>query len=219
MSRFIRPSSSKKQYRIIFIFTEGEKTEPNYFRFICNDLRISNNVGIKGIGFNTLSLVKEIIKFKNDYELENEDCLGDEYWVVFDKDDFDIIGGRNQFDDAINMARAKGINVAYSNESFELWYFLHFGFCSTRLSRSDYIDKLTERLKKITKGKINRYQKWSESMGSLLKSRHEDAVKNAEKLVIEFQEEPLFSNKNPSTTVHCLVANLNKLAEEIGKSN
>ena len=219
MSRFSRPSFSKKQHRIIFIFTEGTKTEPNYFLFICEDLRITNNVKIEGTGFNTLSLVKKVIDFKTKHEFENTDCLHDEYWVVFDKDDFDRLGGRNQFDDAINKAKAKGINVAYSNESFELWYFLHFVFCDTRLKRSDYCIKLTRELKKATKGKIIKYQKWSKDMGFLLKNKQTVAIRNAKTLLKAFKKEPLYLKKNPSTTVHCLIENLNDLSGEINKVN
>ena len=41
-------------------------------------------------------------------------------WIVFDKDDFD------DFDQAIQEAINRGYNVAWSNQSFEYWLYLHF---------------------------------------------------------------------------------------------
>ena len=43
-------------------------------------------------------------------------------WVVFDKDDFD------DFDEAVALAEKYGFKVAWSNQSFEYWLYLHFNY-------------------------------------------------------------------------------------------
>lgn len=44
----------------------------------------------------------------------------DEVWVVFDRDE------HPRYDEAVNMARANGIELAVSNPCFELWLLLRF---------------------------------------------------------------------------------------------
>lgn len=91
------------------IVCEGGKTEPNYFK----SFRVPKNViDIYGLGANTTSLVEEAIKLKN------KDGGYDQVWCVFDRDSFP----KQNFNAAISSAKAQGIQVAYSNEAFELWY-------------------------------------------------------------------------------------------------
>lgn len=170
-------------------------------------------MSIKGEGCNTLSLVDFVLSFK----FGNANNHNDEYWVVFDKDDFDKISGRNQFDDAINKAYANQIKVAYSNESFELWYLFHFRDIHSQLTREIYCEKLTEDLIKLTNGKIKSYEKSFNRMYILLKENEFRVVQRAEKMIEEFKEEPLFAGRNPSITVHYLVNSLRGLASQINK--
>jgi len=60
------------------IVCEGERTEPNYFRaFRVPTIRIE----VKGLGFNTISLVEAAIMEKANHEY-------DQTWCVFDRDSF-----------------------------------------------------------------------------------------------------------------------------------
>lgn len=63
----------------------------------------------------------------------------DEIWCVFDKDSF----SNEQFNRAIEMGGKKGIGCAYSHESFELWFLLHFNYYDEAIARQNYCDKLT----------------------------------------------------------------------------
>jgi hypothetical protein len=51
-------------------------------------------------------------------------------WCVFDRDKEGANVGENsgniKFDESIALAVSKGINVAWSNDAFELWVLLHF---------------------------------------------------------------------------------------------
>lgn len=207
-TRFKRIFGGRKVRKVIYIFTEGKQTEPNYFKSFRHDLRISSvKIYPLGIGYNTLSLVNYAIDFKDRYSIviSSPDADPDEIWVVFDKDNFE-----RDFDNAIKKAHANGIKVAYSNECFELWFLLHFVYIESALDRKIYYKKLSYCFdNKIKKGLT--YNKNDDSIYYLLKPFQDSAIKNAHRLLKEFSKEPLFYKKNPSTTVHILVENLNSL--------
>lgn len=180
----------------VLIVCEGEKTEPNYFeKFDAFGL----DVKILGTGKNTESLVDYASQYLDEY---------DSIWCVFDKDSFKPV----QFNNACSTAISKGMNVAYSNESFELWYLLHFNFNDTQIGRAAYIKKLN----KLFQANFNKnYQKNSEDTYQLLKSRQNTAIKNAdtlEKKMCNLRSTP--SNQSPITLVHHLVKKLNKNSRE-----
>jgi len=173
------------------IVCEGEKTEPNYFRSFCVPKVV---IDIEGLGKNPSSLVEEARKLQvqEDY---------DQIWCVFDRDSWT----EADFNSAIRDAQAEGFEVAYSNESFELWYILHFEFLNTGIPRSDYIHKLTYLLG-------CEYQKNSESIYNKIINRQTTAIKNAENLFKQY-DPPNPARDNPSTTVHLLVQELNKFIQ------
>ena len=210
-----RKYDTRKPYRFIYIFTEGEKTEVNYFEAKKDEIsleirRNSINIEIKGTGRNTLSIVDYALNFieRNKININPEES-DDECWAVFDKDDF-----KKDFDNAINRAEANNIQVAYSNESFELWYLLHFSYFSSAVKRDIYIKKLTEILKELTKDKKIKYDKASLQMYSLIKNKEKDAIKNARKLIELHKGKGAISKQDPSTSVYLLVESLNKLKNE-----
>jgi len=183
--RFKRKIGRKKQYSYIYIFAEGKKTEPIYFEIkkkkIEKEIRRKNikieiNKGGYSGGYNTKSLVDFTLDF---IETEKIDLREDECWVVFDKDDFN----RN-FNNAINKAKKNGLHVAYSNESFELWFLLHFSFTDSAVRRQDYNNKLTENYRKLTGDKKYKYDKVKSvlSLVELIKNKELDAIKHAKKL-------------------------------------
>lgn len=203
--KFSRKQNIRSEYRIIYIFAEGQKTEVNYFKSKKEEIRKTNiKIKIKGTAFNTLSLVDYALDFINgeNISLTNSD-KSDECWVVFDKDDFNT-----NFDKAINKALKNNIKVAYSNECFELWFLLHFNLLTSAIDRRDYVDKLNVEIKKMNGEK---YEKNSKIMHPLLKHLESNAIKNAQKLLQMHDSEKTYSKKNPSTTVHLLVESLNKL--------
>ena len=173
------------------IVCEGEKTEPNYFR----SFRVPKVViDIQGLGKNPSSLVEEA------RELQDQEDY-DQIWCVFDRDSWT----EADFNSAIRDAQAEGFKVAYSNESFELWYILHFEFLNTGIPRSDYVQKLTYLLG-------YEYQKNSESIYNKIINRQTTAIKNAENLFKQYNS-PNPARDNPSTTVHLLVQELNKFIQ------
>lgn len=179
----------------ILIVCEGEKTEPNYFKSFPVNPEIVE-ITVQGTGYNTASLVKEAIRLRN----ENSKTPYNQVWCVFDRDSFTV----ENFNSAFLLANRNNIRIAYSNESFELWYLLHFHYYNTPISRNRYIEKLNELLD-------HRYEKNSKNMYKFLKEdkKQDKAIKNAKKLLTTYaRQNP--EKDNPSTTVHVLVEELNK---------
>ncbi len=129
------------------IVCEGARTEPNYFKSLVKD-RYSEvrDEEIRGEGRATCALVRRTLEIRDDLE-KNRQLSFDRVWVVFDKDNF------QDFNEAIELAKSYSFKTAWSNEAFELWYFLHFQYLDTRISRHDYIDKLENEIRKHAKYK------------------------------------------------------------------
>jgi hypothetical protein len=172
------------------IVCEGERTEPNYFRCFRVPKSIIE-IDVRGLGYNTVSLVKKAI------DLRNQDSY-DQVWCVFDRDSWPA----QNFNDALSLAKREKIKVAYSNEAFEIWYLLHFNYHTTAITRSGCIDKLSELLGK-------KYQKKQEDMYTLLDDKQSNAIQNARKLLSRYTPRNP-ERDNPSTTVHELVEQLNR---------
>lgn len=174
------------------IICEGEKTEPNYFEAFRIPTLSVKNIRVIGIGDNTISLVNRAKEIKEQY---NPDYV----WCVFDRDSFPA----GDFNSAIISAYDNGMYVAYSNEAFELWYLLHFHYYHAAMSRKSYEERLTKLLN-------YQYKKNSLTMYQDIKDKQPIAIKNATKLLQEY--EPNKPEKdNPSTTIHLLVQCLNAL--------
>ena len=180
------------------IVCEGEKTEPNYFKALVNGRNsLVLTATIEGEGANTKSLIDIAIK-KRDSSPIHFDVV----WAVFDKDDF------VDFNEAIAYAKSYGINTAWSNESFELWYYLHFQFLDTQISRHQYIEMLNREIRKVYPEFD--YSKKDESMYKLLEEigNQGQAIKNAKALEGRYEGSD-YASHNPCTTVYRLVEELN----------
>ena len=190
------------------IVTEGKCTEPNYFRGI-QEL-IKNKIGgtidiveapelnIQGCGMATMRLVK-----KTNEIVKNAKIIYQNVWIVFDKDDFE------DFDNAIIEGEKKGYNIAWSNQSFEYWLYLHFSYSDTPLHRSDWQDKLNKLFKENNISN-RKYEKNNKKLFEVLNSfgGPELAVKHAKKRMKKYTKDSKPSCYNPGTTVHKLVESL-----------
>jgi len=136
-----REEPKQNEKPIIFIYCEGENTEPSYF----NKFRLSSlTVDSYGEGRNTLSLVEraEKINKKERYE---------QVWCVFDADPKpDNPKQLENFNKAINLANQLGFGVAYSNQAFEYWLILHFeDHQGGAMNRTDYGEKINNYINKF----------------------------------------------------------------------
>jgi ribosomal protein L22 len=210
-SRFPRKREGvKNENKIIHIFTEGKRTEPDYFDALKDELKLREiNIKVKIIPFSrqTTSLVREAInRVERDSIITDDTESTDDVWVVFDKDD------ETDFDNAIDQARANHFKVAYSNEAFELWYYLHFHRLGTRNTRDQYIEMIEREIaKKLGVKKYKYEKKSSKEIYKIIRDGQENAIKFANSLEQEHADEHNHNNKCPCTTVHHLVLELTAL--------
>ncbi len=211
-----RPYGNRPRRRYFLIVCEGEKTEPNYFEAISNQLPkdMVKRITIVGTGRNTVDLIEEAEK-----EIAKRARSGapDFYyvWLVFDKDDF----SSEKFNEVISVAFERNKkaspengrpywNCAWSNEAFELWYLLHFQeLIGGPVSRAQYQDKLEAAIRQVTQEKDFTYKKNDFGMFARLRGFMPQALARAER-ALEKQLElhgTDWASMNPATRVHELV--------------
>ena len=123
----------------ILIVCEGQVTEPNYFR----GFRVTKD--IRGVAMGTLRLVQEAKTIRDaENEIRCSKGLGrfKQVWCVFDLDDNRLTHNKTDFEKALQLANTEKMQVAYSNDAFELWYVLHFDYLQSQAHRSGYITML-----------------------------------------------------------------------------
>lgn len=189
---FKRKVDIRKARDSFLIVCEGEKTEPNYFRKFHGPI----DVKVEGTGCNTISLVEKAVEIRDERQKEGE--VYDQVWCVFDKDSF----SDDNFNQAKKLAENNNIRPAYSNEAFELWYLLHFGYHQAATSRNDYGKMLSKKLNFS-------YRKNDPGIYEVLAKMQAHAIKNAEHLLKSYDPHNPAKN-NPCTTVHLLVQELLK---------
>ena len=185
------------------IVCEGTKTEPHYFEaLIKNYISTVREVTIEGEGRATVALVDRTLEIKQELERKNAMSF-DRVWVVFDKDDFD------DFNDAIKKANKLGFHSAWTNEAFELWYYLHFEYLDTGIGRADYIKKLEEAFKENLGDSPFEYKKGNPDIYSLLQQYgREDLAKRFAQQLRGLYTGTDYAAHKPCTMVDKLVEEL-----------
>ena len=189
------------------ILSEDTESSVSYFNAMIESVqaaRHSQVIGIsstvKGIGRGTGVLLRKAEAKKIEAERKSQIPF-DRCWLVFDKDDF------KDFNQVIKEATNAGFEVAWSNESFELWYLLHFRYQNTGLGRKECIKALEEVIRKhdpkfkYEKGNTDMYGILSES------GDQSQAIKFAQKLRDSYTDEN-YASHNPCTRVDMLVKEL-----------
>jgi hypothetical protein len=124
-----------------------------------------------------------------------------EAWIVMDRDKFvGNNGDEEQYRAALKVARENNIEVAFSDDSFELWYVLHYQDLKAPTTRKELI-------KLLEKHRAKRYEKGvkGDLYHEILHLR-DDAMRRAHQLFKQADSQP--STSNPCTRVHILVERL-----------
>lgn len=124
--------------RQVYIFTEGEVTEPEYIDLISKNGTPAQagrsvqhhiaNPNAEGKHRKPLRMVQDAVRTLRKVEREAKDAGLDrdkdwnwpQVWVLFDRDDHQGIR------EAKGLADKEGVKVAYSHPCFELWRLLHY---------------------------------------------------------------------------------------------
>ncbi len=140
---YSRKAPSKNTKEGFLILCEGKNTERIYFESFKLVTATIKVIPIPDKGGNALRFVEEALKI-----IKQTTKTYDNYWLVFDKDE----NTDENFNKAIQLANKEPIakntplNLAYSNQAFELWFILHFISFHNELHRKLYKEKLTKLL-------------------------------------------------------------------------
>lgn len=172
-----KPKKIQPEYHLII--TEGTDTEPAYFeavRAVINK-NYPNRIQINVLGGrdNTLGL------FRRAKQLVATTANGYKHvWIVYDTDDFPAEHVNKTAELCSSESNEETTyHAIWSNQCFELWFLLHFGFFQSDIHRSLYWPKLTEIL---TSQGLGKYEKNRTDMYEILKPYLDTAITNADKL-------------------------------------
>lgn len=200
------------------IVTEGERTEPLYLKGLQKkiiekiggaieviDTSMFPTIDVFGEGCSTGKLIDV-----TDRIVKEAKIIYQNVWVVFDKDDF------TDFNTAIKKAEEKGYKVAWSNQCFEYWLFLHFNYSDAALHRDIWTEKLNEIFKQYNLGD-GVYRKNYEDIYDIVDTYNgvDCAIKNAKRRMSGYDEKKdLPSEYDPGTTVYKLIQDLKVYLDE-----
>lgn len=193
---------TKRVNNIFLIICEGKETEKQYFNCFRNELRRSNFeiIALPAKHRDAISIVNRAIEEIKYRELDIG--YGDQVWCVFDRD----INKNPELIEAKIEAQKCGINIAFSNPCFEVWYICHYIRSSASLDDGD-------KAKRFLQNYIPNYHE-SLCVYHKIKPLQTTAFNNAKYLKEEHARfgNILYSIKSdPSTNVDELVKALNDL--------
>lgn len=209
----------------IYIFCEGEKTEPAYIRAYINfkypksaRLRDAERpIVIKDTNKNTpVQLVEEALKHKKNLSFEK-----DEVWVVYDRESpakySDELHAK-----ALNAAKTNNIHVAISNICFEYWLLLHLSNSAQANANCDSLIKSSTFVNGFKKIGVTDYDKKDKSAKCVAELLMKDeylnaAITNAERNNLNSIKSSQASESEPYkiqpyTNVHKLLSAIDEIA-------
>ncbi|MES2173279.1 MAG: RloB family protein [Pseudomonadota bacterium] len=105
----------------LLIFSEGQNTEPEYLKGFARahgnglvKIKIVAPAGVPMTIVDSASEAKSQVARSKDSFAEY-----DQIWAVFDRDEHENV------EQAISIAKSRGVKVAFSNPCFEVWLLLH----------------------------------------------------------------------------------------------
>ena len=204
----------------IYIFCEGTKTEPNYFRSMKEAIEgnpIYKNrvfIQIEGVGKDTIRVIQSAQEYIEGQAIRNADV-----WCVYDKDSFPSASFNAVSEKATMLSQnEKSVTyyAAWSNQCIEYWFILHFDFYIANNDRKQYMEYLNQQFAGLGLG---RYQKNSASMFHLLYEygNPKQAIQFAKKQ-LDFFDTKTDADSAPATKVFLLVEELARYLPEMMKS-
>lgn len=204
----VKPSvyevETKDVGQTILIVAEGQ-TETLYFESFPVLTLTVETVNLEGQS--KLKLIEATENIVN-----NSDFKFDKVWCVFD---MDIKQGEKEysdFDNAIESGISKGYKVAYSNDCFEVWFYLHYNFTDQKNHRKFYYKQLGNMWNCNYEKDGKKYDfclKTYSLLESDEKASQESAIERAKNL-FDNQKDLTFHEQNPITLVYKLVEYLNE---------
>ena len=220
---FDRPAAHTKPPKGVLIVTEGQNTEPIYFRSLAQHWSLHPHVttiepGGEGIPKNLVGKALEIQRDRAEKQEEgrlafNQLATFDETWIVFDTDHAEQMGHLRS---GINYARSHGVHIAHSTPCFEFWLGLHYDLKAPPMHTCKEAAHLLEKLASLPRGSHSKESGAAKDLIDRWVCLVPTAVKNA--LRLEGQQVNDDFPPNPSTSVHKLVLSMHEaLPDELKK--
>lgn len=193
------------------IVCEGGKTEPNYFRELCADLRLKTaRVRVEpGAWGSSPSRVVEYAE-----NLFNEDRLSgdtfDKVFCIFDRDKHDDFFRAIERIEQLTTGQ-KPFEAIVSVPCFEYWLLLHFVVNRQAFhpaGRKSICDSVIRELRK--QPCFKQYSKGRKDIYGIVKNKTDTAINHAKQAEKDARDT---GEDNPSTRIHSLVTQLQKLAD------
>lgn len=216
---FERQKENKNKIPDVIVACEDSVSSPTYFRLMVEEL-IADKV-ITQDSFviashrhtNPSGVLDDLKKHKCDNGKTYKNF--DHRWIVIDRDTQRVGGGGHSvqdFNNAVNDAKRLNVEVAYSNDAFELWYLLHFCYRESAILRDEILDEVIKNLKDRNPHKFANLDrdnikevKYTKLIFQELLGLQDAAIRNAEKLLDFYGENHNPEQDNPSSAVHKLV--------------
>jgi hypothetical protein len=190
----MRPIKSKKSAkdvgRKILIAYEGMGAEKGYFNAIRQCLRLQPTRFILAphTGTDPYTIVKQAISSREEQISDEAWIEGDSAWAIFDGDEH-IRNDLQRWNNALQTAGKKKINLAISNPCFEFWYLIHFQDHSANLNNKQAESSLKIHIPNYEKSKIL----YPEPLGPLT----QDAIQRARQLIKRCKSNGWDEHSNP----------------------
>jgi len=199
----------KQVQKSVLIAFEDTKSAKYYFNDLLRAKNLKGQVVLvnRDKGQDPKRVIEKLSEHKREYP--HEIYLRE--WIVIDKDNWN----KDKYLGTIEKARNQNINVALSNDAYELWILLHF----KPLTKSTHRKELNSQLNTIFLEKFGiKYDKASSDTYRLIESYQATAIKNAKNLVNKHLRDygKIDPMANPITMVYELVEYLN-LIYTLGK--
>ena len=133
-NNYTRKKAARNKILSVIIACEDESSAPTYFKMIVKSLRenkviTQDSLVIANHKHNTpKGVLDDLIKHKED----GKNYKNFEHrWIVIDRDAPRVNGGghtKDDFNGALSSAKIRQVEVAFANDSYELWYLLHFNY-------------------------------------------------------------------------------------------
>ena len=218
-----RKIANKKSKALLIIACEDSVSAPAYFEMIIDKLKREKNISPYSIVIvphdgrtHPTGVLDNLKNYKKD-GLSYKDF--DEKWIVIDRDVNYKGGGHSaeDFNNAFIKAKKLKIKVAYANDSFELWYLLHFEYRTTAIMRDEIIKEVISHLKGIDENIFRilnednfKQAKYNKQIFKVLENLQPSATLNAKKLLESYNRHNP-EKDNPSTNVYELVEMLTNI--------
>lgn len=214
MAKYRGKTKHREAHPKIFVWSHTMRAEIEYFQEFKNYLKTPLLMPDKKLYWTPQELLEKVVEWKKVKVCEDD---GDQVWCIFDVDDF-YKNDSQKLLAAIKNAVDNNIKIAYVNECFELWILLHFEKPNCQICRGDDIEKKI--IEAFKKNKLGKFQKNQEIFQILLPFQ-DQAIKNAKGIVPDYEkinwQNNLSAKGNPSTSIHFLVEEINRLIRDSKK--